>query len=126
MNIFHKFKLLTSQIETRVKELQLSYNQGQGYKTFSMLNSAEHEILNARKYKNIIQHFSGLDKPSKFNKLGPSFTNQSLWSFHTSRSRVAFLVHLTLKAPITTAADDIHQYFFNFFLRKLRPVPPGG
>ena len=24
-----------------------------GYKTFSMLNSAEHEILNAHKYKNI-------------------------------------------------------------------------
>ena len=25
----------------------------QGYKTFSMLNSVEHEILNVRKYKNI-------------------------------------------------------------------------
>ena len=27
--------------------------QARGYKTFSMLNSAEHEILNAYKYKNI-------------------------------------------------------------------------
>ena len=25
---------------------------------------------------------------------------------------------LTLKAPITTAADDIHEYFFNVFQRK--------
>ena len=32
------------------------------YKTFSMLNSAEHEILNAHKYQEI-QHFSGSDKP---------------------------------------------------------------
>ena len=37
-----------------------------GYKTFFMPNSAEHEILNARKIKNIkkIKHFfSGSDKP---------------------------------------------------------------
>ena len=27
--------------------------RSRGYKTFSMLNSAEHEILNAHKYKNI-------------------------------------------------------------------------
>ena len=26
---------------------------------------------------------------------------------------------LTLKAPITTAADDIHKYFFIVFQRKL-------
>ena len=30
-----------------------SHIQAQGYKTFFMLNSAEHEILNAVKYKNI-------------------------------------------------------------------------
>ena len=37
----------------------------QGYKTFFMLNSAEHEILNAHKYKNIkeFSFFSGSDKP---------------------------------------------------------------
>ena len=37
----------------------------QGYKTFSMLNSAEHEILNAHKYKNVVKFifFSGSDKP---------------------------------------------------------------
>ena len=35
------------------------------YKTFSMLNSAEHEILNAHKYKKISRNstFLGLDKP---------------------------------------------------------------
>ena len=27
---------------------------------------------------------------------------------------------LTLKAPITTAADDIHKYFFFFFSEKTR------
>ena len=27
-------------------------------------------------------------------------------------------LNLILKAPITTAADDIHKYFFNCFRRK--------
>ena len=27
---------------------------------------------------------------------------------------------LTLKAPITTTADDIHKYFFIFFSEKIR------
>ena len=30
------------------------------------------------------------------------------------------LVNLTLKAPITTAADDIHKYFFIFLSEKIR------
>ena len=30
-----------------------AYNQARGYKTFSMLNSDKHEILNAHKYENI-------------------------------------------------------------------------
>ena len=36
-----------------------------GYKTFSMLNSAKHEVLNARKYKKYqeIQPLLGSDKP---------------------------------------------------------------
>ena len=36
-----------------------------GYKTFFVLNSIEHEILNAHKYKNIKKFvfFSGSDKP---------------------------------------------------------------
>ena len=35
-----------------------------GYKTFLMLNSIEHEILKARKYKNIKKFgFFGSDKP---------------------------------------------------------------
>ena len=35
-----------------------------GYKTFFMLNSVEHEILNTRKYKNIEKFgFLGSDKP---------------------------------------------------------------
>ena len=28
---------------------------------------------------------------------------------------------LTLEAPITTAADDIHKYFFHCFSEKIRP-----
>ena len=32
---------------------QVFKTRPRGYKTFSMLNSAEHEILNVRKYKNI-------------------------------------------------------------------------
>ena len=31
---------------------------------------------------------------------------------------VFFGIYLTLKAPITTAADDIHKYFFIVFQRK--------
>ena len=36
-----------------------------GCKTYFVLNSADHEILNAHKYKKYqkIQHFSGSDKP---------------------------------------------------------------
>ena len=36
-----------------------------GYKTFSMLNSVEHEILNAHKYKKYqeVRLFLGSDKP---------------------------------------------------------------
>ena len=30
-----------------------------------------------------------------------------------------FKIGLTLKAPITTAADDIHKYFFIGFLEKI-------
>ena len=49
-------------------EIYISAEQAawtQGYKTFFMLNSAEHEILNAHKYKNInkLSIFSGSDKP---------------------------------------------------------------
>ena len=34
------------------------------------------------------------------------------------RSTVRIRVALTLKAPITTAADDIHKYFYISFQRK--------
>ena len=30
------------------------------------------------------------------------------------------IICLTFKAPITTAADDIHKYFFNVFSVKIR------
>ena len=33
--------------------LEKEQTRPRGYKTFSMLNSAEHEILNAHKYKNV-------------------------------------------------------------------------
>ena len=41
------------------------YTCFRGYKTFFMLNSAEHEILNVHKYKKfqaLFQHFSDSDK----------------------------------------------------------------
>ena len=40
-------------------------DRARGYKTFFMLNSVEHEILNAHKYKKYqeIQLFSDSDKP---------------------------------------------------------------
>ena len=45
------------------------YARARAYKTFSMLNSAEHEILNAHKYKNIIKFsFLGSDKTSVMYK----------------------------------------------------------
>ena len=31
------------------------------------------------------------------------------------------LFPLTLKAPVTAAADDIHKYFFHCFSEKIRP-----
>ena len=45
--------------------LKDNLSRPQGYKTFFMLNSIEHEILNAHKYKNInkIRLFLGSDKP---------------------------------------------------------------
>ena len=59
-------KLDTTQIQRvlRIEILQASIRP-RGYKTFFMLNSAEHEILNAHKYENLKknQHFSGSDKP---------------------------------------------------------------
>ena len=37
----------------------------------------------------------------------------------TVQSKIKFFL-LTLKAPITTAADDIHIYFFHCFSGKIR------
>ena len=44
--------------------MKKAMTRARGYKTFFMLNSAEHEILNAHKYKKSqeIQHFLGSDK----------------------------------------------------------------
>ena len=33
---------------------------------------------------------------------------------------ISYQASLILKAPVTTAADDIHKYFFIVFQRKLR------
>ena len=48
-----------------VKLHGMSDTKARGYKTFFMLNSVEHEILNAHKYKKYqeIQLFSDSDKP---------------------------------------------------------------
>ena len=46
--------IMTLYIQTVVLEQTVEAQiRPQGYKTFSMLNSVEHEILNAHKYKNI-------------------------------------------------------------------------
>ena len=47
------------------EEIFSNINRAQGYKTFFMLNSAKHEILNNQKYKKYqeIQHLSGSYKP---------------------------------------------------------------
>ena len=39
------------------------------------------------------------------------------WQLHVS---VPVMPVLTLKAPITTAADDIHKHFFIVFSEKIR------
>ena len=39
--------------EEKIRKIQITENRPRVYKTFIMLNSAEHEILNAHKYKNI-------------------------------------------------------------------------
>ena len=56
--------------KSKVSSSSVTANKGQtwvrGYKTSFMLNSVEHEIINAHKYKNIkqeIQLFSDSDKP---------------------------------------------------------------
>ena len=42
-----------------------------------------------------------------------------LGTLHYGKRRSATAkIHLTLKEPITTAADDIYEYFFNVFQRK--------
>ena len=63
------------------------------------------------------------------------FMNNHFWSFFPVWSKLTYYklfvingldnfysdVHkLTLKAPITTAADDIHKYFFIVFSEKIR------
>ena len=68
----------------------LSYNQGPSYKTFSMPNTAEHEILSAHKNKKYqdIQRFSGVDKPT-----------------------MLFFLHINVKMPTTVG-------IFTFMCRK--------
>ena len=59
-----KFPRLKIRIESHNNKAQPSHYRARGYKTFFMLNSAEHEILSARKYENIKKSsFSGSDKP---------------------------------------------------------------
>ena len=42
----------------QMKQMVLFYTRVRGYKTFFMLNSAEHDILNAHMYKNIKKKLS--------------------------------------------------------------------
>ena len=61
----------------------------QGYKTFCMLNSVEHEILNAHKYKNIknSSFFPDSDKPRMLfflliNVKIPTIVGKNCWHFN--------------------------------------------
>ena len=62
-----------------------------GYKAFFMLNSVEHEILNAHKYKKYqeIRHFLGSDKPKM---LFYPFINVKIVGILTFMSRKNFIL----------------------------------
>ena len=66
----------------------------QGYKTFFMLNSAEHEILNAHKYKNInkLSIFSGSDKPRMLFSLLIKVEMPTIVGISTFMSRKKFML----------------------------------
>ena len=42
------------------------------------------------------------------------------WAMKLVKKECIVCITLTLKAPITTAADDIHKYFFHCFSEKIR------
>ena len=65
-----------------------------GYKTFIILNSVEHEILNAHKYKKYqeIQHFSGSDKPRMLFFLFISVKMPTIVGILTFMSRKNFML----------------------------------
>ena len=50
---FHCFYDSTIEIHKASKKIYISFSRPRGYNTFFVLNSVEHEILNAHKYKNI-------------------------------------------------------------------------
>ena len=56
--------------------------RARGYKTFFMLNSAEHELLDAHKYKQEIQLFSGSDKPRMLLFLLINVNANNCWHFN--------------------------------------------
>ena len=68
-------------------------NRARGYKTFFMLNSVEHEILNAHKYKNIkkFSFFSGSDKRSRLFFLLINVKMPTIFDILTFKSRKNFM-----------------------------------
>ena len=68
--------------------------RARGYKTFFMLNSAEHEMLKAHKYKNIekLSIFSGSDKPGKLFFLLIKFEMPTVVGISTFMSRKNFML----------------------------------
>ena len=49
---FSKVRQLGFSMQENIQQMQVE-NRPRGYKNFFMLNSVEHKILNAHKYKNI-------------------------------------------------------------------------
>ena len=58
------------------------------------------------------------DVTSRVQDIGSTFLVSAVTGGSISFVKFSDLALLTLKAPITTAADDIHKYFFIVFQRK--------
>ena len=74
---------------------QENYTWARGYKTFFMLNSGEHEILNAHKYKRYqeIQLFSDSDKPRMLFFLHINVKMPTIVGILTFMSRKSFMLN---------------------------------
>ena len=75
--------------------LKMPMPRPRGYKTFFVLNSIEHEILNAHKYKKYqeFQHFTGSDKPRMLFLLFINVKMPTIVGILTFMSRKNFMLN---------------------------------